>query len=277
MSLPFNNIFNTPFITRGIFFRNDFLTSGSLTQDTVSLVTNNTFYTDGDILTITAQGNLGVYTIGLSLSGSPITSGSFAIRAGVNGTAGLSVNFLSGSTGTGYTLFGAASSFNLFTGSVNAIANINSYIDKIQFQLNSPFPSGSALIDFIQFYSENIPLRYINNSASYALKKRVIPLDAPMREQQIIQVLGSESPVVDLDGVFISDLDFTAQNYRDKLISVWNEGTYQWLQTDFIGAKFILDNTTIDELPGIPSYYKWTGQFKQYSPISASGQNYNLS
>src|SRR5438552_2480195 len=104
MSLPFNNIFNTPFITRGIFFRNDFLTSGSLTQDTVSLVTNNTFYTDGDILTITAQGNLGVYTIGLSLSGSPITSGSFAIRAGVNGTAGLSVNFLSGSTGTGYTL-----------------------------------------------------------------------------------------------------------------------------------------------------------------------------
>jgi hypothetical protein len=143
--------------------------------------------------------------------------------------------------------------------------------------LNVVFQNGgSGSVDFIQLYQENVPLLYVDDKASYALKKRVVPIDAPMREQQIIQTLGSESPTVDLGGVFITDTTYTAQNYRDKLLNIWQEGNYQWAQFDFIGAKFIIEDVSIDEVPGVINYYKWTTTLRQYTPTSATLQNYNL-
>jgi hypothetical protein len=222
----------------------------------------------------------GTATLTISLSGSPVTTPLLATRfkTGSNLVPGndLQINVFSGST-SGSLLALSTGSFSFYSGSVPS--QVNGYIDRVQLQLNasgSAGLTGSILTDFIQFYTENIPLRYINNSASYALKKRIIPQDIPMREQQVVQTLGSESPIVDLDGVFITDTDYTAQNYRDKLINLWAESNYQWLQLDFIGAKFIIQDPTINEIAGVPNYYKWSASFIQYTPTGATLQNYNL-
>jgi hypothetical protein len=278
MSVTLGTLGPTPFMTRGIIFRNDFIDTGSVVLSwTDNTDTGTTFFTNGDEMTVIGTGS-GFIAVDLSQSGSPLVANNqFIIRVKSGSNVGdLVIYFYSGSLfNFAYTIQTTSFSngnYFVFTGSALG------YADKIVLSFGHKFVGFTSYIfDFVQTYQENIPLRYINNRASYSLKKRIVPQDAPMREQQIVQTLGSESPIVDLDGVFITDTDFTAQNYRDKLINVWQEGNYQWLQTDFIGAKFIVVDPAIDEVPGIINYYKWSASFIQYTPIGATLQNYNLS
>lgn len=271
-----------PFITKGIVYRNDFSDSGSLIVGQQIQITSGSFSTDGDILTI--QGfSTGASTMEvlLNLSGSPIPITS-ATRIGVrfktgSGIAGnIQINMYS--TNNLASLGGfTTSNFLFYSGSAFGFGFPT--IDKFGFQINSinSGTTGFGFIDFIMVYNDELPFNSITNKGSYELKRRVIEHAAPMREQGIIQNLGSSSPIIDLDGIFINDSSFTAQNYRDKLISLWSEGTYQYLNTDFINGKFIPEDIAITQLAGVPNYYQFTLKLRQYSVISATAQNYNLS
>src|SRR5437660_626123 len=121
---------NTPFITKGILFRNDFVDSGSLIEVSTAGVTNHTFYTDGDVLTLTATRFISnSYGVALSLTGSPLTN-NFAIRLSTGSNiTDFQIYFYSGSSNTfvsfnnGF-LSPGLPNFNVFTGSINKLISI---------------------------------------------------------------------------------------------------------------------------------------------------------
>jgi len=277
---------NIPFITRGIIFRDDFQDTGSWIRGGPGLTARVvTFSTDGDIVTILVTGS-GASTAGIvrSLSGSPIrppyTNIAVRLSSGSNdSTAVVSVVLYSGSLSETSGGLNPTTKFNVFTGSLSG--NVSSYVDKIEIGGSAPLPtgsngSGSTFCDFIMFYKENVELRYINNPAAISLKKRIIEQAPPMREQGIIQVIGAESPRIDIDGIIFSDTIFTAQEYRDKLIDVWQEGNWQFLYTDMINQKYIPENLDITQVPGVVDYYQYRFGLRQWSTISASSGSYNL-
>ena len=59
-------------------------------------------------------------------------------------------------------------------------------------------------------------------------------------------------------------------------MSIYNEANFQWFQSDFIGAKFVPEDISITELAGVQNYYQFRMKLRQYTPISATAQNYNL-
>src|SRR3989442_1594356 len=52
-----SSIHVTPFITKGVTYRNDFLDTGSLILANTSGANGGTFFTDGDILTVSGSSN----------------------------------------------------------------------------------------------------------------------------------------------------------------------------------------------------------------------------
>ena len=162
---------------------------------------------------------------------------------------------------------------------VGSVVITSNYIDKIEFRLEGLSNNCSGQFDFIQLYQQNLPLRYIKNQAKIELKRRVIELDAPGREQGITQVLGSYSPALELDGVFVNDSDFTAQSYRDNLISIYNENNYQWVYTELYEQKFFPEDISLTEMAGVTNYYPYNIKLREFSLITAaSGSSvYNIS
>lgn len=270
-----------PFITRGLVYRNDIETTGSLARgaetDPGFPMTNPTFRTDGDILICegTSTGTTSGFDINLNLSGSPIRASLFGVRAKSGSKTafnGFIIDFFSGSTLIASPIINTGS-FRFYSGSLSP-----NYVDKIVINLDANAVGlVNSYLDFIQLYNENVELRYINNPSSYSLKKRVIELSPPMREQGILQHLGAESPRINIDGVIISDSAFTAQQYRDKLVDVWQEGNWQFLYTDMINYKFIPESVEITQLPSVPNYYQFRMELRQYTTISANSGSYNLS
>src|SRR5947209_8456029 len=262
-----------PFLTKGIVYRNDFTETGSLTS--LNLLSPGTFFTNGDIITLTGStaSSPQALEVQTSLSGSPIITGStnnIMIRYNTGSNSFMQVVFYSGSSGVTIQLpFPSSGLFVVWTGSLSTISSLigstlGGYIDKIGIQVVST-TNGSlqSQADFWQFYNENLRFNSITNKGDYSFMRRVIELEAPMREQGIVQTLGSKSPTVDIDGVFINDADFTAQNYRDKIMSIYNEANFQWFQSDFIGAKFVPEDISITELAGVQNYYQFRMKLRQ--------------
>jgi len=296
-----SSIHTIPFITQGILFRDDCVQTGSYSIGSSFNGSIVSYSTDGDILTINASGSPNGYA-SIIINTVPVTANSFAFRAklgsGMNVSGKCDLILYSGSTSQLFSI--ANTDFVVLTGStinltstsaeysasdysfldyftLGGVVITNNYIDKIEFRLEGLSNSCSSQFDFVQLYQQNFPFRYVKNQAKFDLKRRIAELDVPGRDQGIIQSLGSHSPVLELDGVFVNDMDFTAQSYRDNLLSIYNEKNYQWVYTNLIEQKFYPEDISLTEIAGITNYYPYNIRLREFTLISAtSGSVYGI-
>jgi len=285
----------TPFITHDIKYINDLESTGSLLIGTSLTGSIITYSTDGDILTISGTGsNNGIASLAVNITPVIPPYANFIFRArtgsGLSSTGKSQLVLWSGSRAfntfditdykmtalTGSTIGGIDPGHYLAadytaTDYRTVLTNESSgYIDKIEFRLAGlTSNTGSGQFDFVIIHRRNIPLRYINSSASLTLKKRIVELQAPKREQGILQQIKSESPVLNLEGIVITDEEFSAQDYRDMIFDLYREGKYQWLYTDFIEQKFKPEQLELTQYPSQLNYYGFRLGLREFSVISA--------
>ena len=237
-----------PTITRGIGWRDD-MTDATLW----TLGSGVTLSSDGDIGTLagTTSSNGASQTVPGSLPTN--TYPNLIVRAksadGTSRNLDVLVTYTSGSST--FTMTNLATTWQPFTFPLTASKTISS----VKFQNQSA--SGSILIDFTYPFKETLTLPSVRSPIVLRKHRNIVEIPIIQREGGLQQDLGSLSAEITVSGHLITTQAYTADQWwyilngltlETGTIQADGNPTWQWFQSDQIGAKVMI----VDWIPQQP-------------------------
>ncbi len=259
-------------ITRGVGFRDDFISTSAWTVDAGATLT-----TDGDIGTMTATGlNVGITeTVTGSLSTS--TYGKLIVRvastAGVPELLKVTVTYTDATTDVFNDSTGNAA--NQYLATVNSLTT-GKTISTIKLA-NNVTGTLTWLIDFHFFFKELLTLPAVAQPLQFSLPRYLVELPIPTREGGVLQDLGSQSAQVEIAGTLVTTTtpnNYTGDQWWDVLVGTWLEANWQWLTSDRVSHKYQIHEFTAKEDPGKVGYYDFKLRLKKLDVVSATAQTF---
>jgi hypothetical protein len=260
-------------LTRGVGFRDDFLTTTAWTVDVGATLT-----TDGDIATLSTTGlNNGITeTVTGSLSSTSYPNLIIRLALGAGGSSQLlhvTVTYTDASTSvfdiaTGGTVNSWSTATNTLTAgkTISTIKLAGNIVGSITFKL-----------DFHFFFKETLTLPSVSQPLQFSLPRYIVELPIPTREGGILQDLGSQSAQIEVAGTLITTTtpnNYTGDQWWDVLVGTWLEANWQWIVSDRVSYKYQIMEFTGKQDPGRVGYYDFKLRLKKVDVVSARADSY---
>ena len=277
-------------ITRAVGLREDYLDANLSNLNSAS-VTSPAFSTDGDNVTFSGNfvnpSNLDTALLYRTFSGGPnsATYSQVIIRWKVvaippNSQFQVYIHY-SNSTSEARNL-SAVTTANYQTSTLT-LSNSNLTIDQlgIQFQVITGATENvafNAQADFIFIFKETLTLPSASQPLSLTLTRRIVALQIPNKEGDILQDLGSLSASLEVNGNLVSTTspnNYTGDQWWDVLVGTWLEHNWQWLTSDRVAYKYQITDLIPTQNPGQVGYYGFKMRLRKVDIISATAQTFS--
>ncbi len=271
-------------ITRGVGYRDDALVSTGWSGGTGGNFSAPTISTDGDVLTFTstatnAANNDYATVDNINFTTATNTCGQIIVRHKESWLAGnptpVLIVFYNDST---QSVFSLTNSTSLVTESFTLTASKTvsqvSFHIKATGTLNGTF---SMYVDFAYVFKEMLTLPAVSQPMPLAVDRFVAVLPIPTREGGILQDMGSQSAMIEVNGMLVttsSPNNYTGDQWWDVLVGLQLEANWQWLTSDRVNYKYQIETLNAQQDPGKVGYYGFKMRLRKVDILSASAQTF---
>ena len=279
-----------PTITRGILFREDWLTSAGVTPWTLD--SGVTLISDGDIATIavtTATNGATANTGLVGTTGASNAASKLLVRAKMSGlifnTFDIKITYGDSTTQTVTFNPGSRTDFVSQSFALTSGKDLAGSTVKILNAANSV----SITMDFLIFYKELLTLPTVLQPVMFRKQRTIVEIPILQREGGQVQDLGSTSPEVTVSGGLVSTTSgqqgwtntWTADQWWQILYGLTIEAgtlqsdgnpSWQWFQSDQIQGKMLVRGVSLAQPPGRLQYWNYTMSLKQFD-VNAESTN----
>ncbi len=133
--------------------------------------------------------------------------------------------------------------------------------------------------DFLYFYREELTLPGVTRPLTLELSRRVAALAIPTREGDILQDMGSSSPVIDVEGVLVSTTtpnNYTLNQWWNVLQQLVLEGNWHWFTSDRVNYKYHPLLLALTQQPGNVNSYPFTLRLQKFDVLGATDQTFSV-
>ena len=278
-------------LTRGVGYRDDATSAAGFvdTKNQTSGTVTDTLTTDGDVYTMTTvfngsgNGDWGMETTP-NIAGGPVTTtyGKTILRHKENWTGAdaalLIVNYADSTHD--YFSFTLSTSWKVEVYTLNS--NPNKVVQSYSVQIQSTtvglnFNTRIAQWDFVFVFKEILTLPAVSQPMPLVVQRYVVELPIPTREGGIVQDMGSQSAMIEVDGTLITTTtpnNYTGDQWWDVLVGTQLEANWQWLSSDRINYKYQIENLTPQQEPGKVGFYGFRMKLRKIDILGATAQTF---